>query len=118
MIDWRISPQFEAISERRWFFPSFEIQEYLLPLINVGKPWIDIYGGTNFTCEDCLRLKGNIEYLVDSGAFDKKSEIQFDSFEKGLISLSCTEIKNCLLKLYEAGSEAVNRSGTLVFYGD
>jgi|SRR6187551_3050752 hypothetical protein len=118
MIDWRISPDFAGIKERGWFFPSFEIQEYLLPLINVGKPFIDIYGDTTFTTEDCVRLKGNIEYLLEAATFDKKPEVQFDSFEKGPIALSCDDIKRCLLKLHEAADQAVRRGGTLAFYGD
>lgn len=118
MIDWRISPDFGGIKEREWFFPSFEVQEYLLPQINVGKPFIDIYGDTTFTIEDCMRLKGNIAYLIDSGTFDKRPEIKFDSFEKGLVALSCEDIKSCLLKLHEAADQAVKRCGTLMFYGD
>ena len=118
MIDWRISPDFEGIKEREWFFPSFEIQAFLLPQINVGKPLIDEYGDTTFTTEDCVRLKGNIEYLIDSGVFDKKPEIQFDSFEKGLVTLSCDKIKSCLLRLHEAADQAIKRGGTLAFYGD
>ncbi|MBK1884918.1 hypothetical protein JIN85_21080 [Luteolibacter pohnpeiensis] len=118
MIDWRISPDFATIKEREWFFPSFDIQEYLLPQINVGKALIDEYGDTHFTEEDCARLKGNIEYLIDSRILDRKADIQFDSFEKGLVTLSCAEIKNCLLKLHEAADQAFNQRATLVFYGD
>jgi len=118
MIDWCISPGFERVKEREWFFPSFEIQEFLLPQINVGKPFIDPYGDTQFSTEDCARLKGNIEYLIDSETFNRKAEIRFDAFEKGLVSLSCAEIKECLLKLYEAADEAVKNGGSLVFYGD
>lgn len=118
MIDWRISPNFESVKEREWFFPSFEIQEFLLPQINVGKSYIDEYGDTQFTAEDCARLKGNIEYLIDSTVFDRKTEIYFDAFEKGLVALSCAEIKNCLLKLHEAADRALKSGGTLVFYGD
>lgn len=118
MIDWRISPGFESVKEREWFFPTFEIQEFLLPRINVGKPFIDEYGDTHFTPEDCARIKGNIEYLIDSTVLDRKPDIQFDSFEKGLVTLSCSEIKNCLLKLHEAADQASKSGGTLVFYGD
>jgi len=118
MIDWRISPDFALSKERGWFFPSFEIQEYLLPQINVGKPLIDEYGDTHFKAEDCARLKGNIEYLIDSRILDRKADIQFDAFEKGLVALSCAEIKNCLLKLHEAADEAFKHDATLVFYGD
>lgn len=118
MIDWRISPDFTALKEREWFFPTFEIQECLLPQINVGKPYIDEYGGTTFTTEDCERLKGNIEYLIDSGIFDRRSEVKFDSLEKGVMTLACDDIKRCLLKLHEAADEAVKRKGSLVFCGD
>ncbi len=118
MIDWRISPGLEGIEDRQWFFPSFEIQEFLLPQINVGKAFIDVYGDTHFTTEDCARLMGNIEYLLDSGILDRKTEIQFEAFGKGLVTLSCDEIKNCLLKLHEAADEAFKNGETLVFYGD
>lgn len=118
MIDWRISPEFEALKEREWFFPSFEVQEYLLPQINVGKSLIDEYGGTTFTSDDCARLKGNIEYLLDSGILDNRREFRFDSFAKGLVTLSSDQIKSCLLRLHDAADQAVKRGGTLVFYGD
>lgn len=118
MIDWRISPDFEGVKERNWFFPSFQVQEFLLPQINVGKALIDEYGDTTFSTEDCERLKGNIEYLIDSGIFDRRTEIRFDSFEKGIVTLACDEVKNCLLRLHEAADQAVKRGGTLVFYGD
>ena len=103
---------------RGWGFPSFEIQEFLLPQINVGKAFIDPYDATEFSTEDCARLTGNIEYLIDSAVYASRAEIQFDSFEKGLVTLSCTEIKDCLLKLYEAADQAVKSGGTLVFCGD
>jgi hypothetical protein len=118
MIDWRISLEFEALQERGWAFPSFEIQEYLLPQINVGKSYIDEYGDTTFTSEDCARLKGNIEYLLDSGILESRGEIRFDSYEKGLVALACDQIKTCLLRLHEAADQALKRGGTLVFYGD
>ena len=118
MIDWRTSPDFEGDKDRKWFFPTFEIQEFLLPQINVGKPFIDEYGDTTFTTEDCERLKGNIEFLIDSVTFDRRGEIRFDSFRSGLVTLSCEEIKSCLLKLHEAADQVVTRRGTLVFYGD
>jgi hypothetical protein len=118
MIDWDVSPDYERTREQEWFFPSFEIQEYLLPQINVGKPFIDIYGTTVFTTDDCRRLKGNIEYLLDSQAFDKKPQIQFESLEYGLVAMSCGDIRNALLKLYEAANQAVERSGALMFFGD
>lgn len=118
MIDWRVSPEFEALKEREWFFPSFEVQEYLLPQINVGEADIDEYGSTTFTSEECLRLKRKIECIIDSGALNRRKEFQFDSIEKGLVTFSCEDIKGCLLRLYDAADLAAKRNGTLVFYGD
>ncbi len=118
MIDWRISPNFEEVKERNWFFPSFQVQEFLLPQINVGKAFIDEYGDTTFSTEDCERLKGNIEYLINSGTFDRRNEIRFDSFEKGLVILTCDEVKTCLLRLHQAADQAVKGNGALIFYGD
>jgi hypothetical protein len=119
MIDWRIGPDFEALAEGEWGFPSFEIQEYLLPQINVGKSVIDEYGKTAFTSDECARLKGNIEFLLHSLTLNWKGEIRFDSFEKkGLVTLSCDEIKRCLLKLREAADQAIERGSSLAFFGD
>ena len=118
MIDWRISPDFEAIEGRGWFFPSLEIQEYLLPQLNVGNPFIDEYGGTTFSAEDCARLKGNIEYLMDSGILDRRSAIRFDSLRSGLVTLSCEDIRECLKKLHAAVEETIRRNGVLKFFGD
>jgi hypothetical protein len=118
MIDWRISPEFEGVKEREWFFPTFELQEYLLPQINVGKAFIDEYDDTTFTTDDCVRLKGNIEYLIDCGVFDQKKEIRFDSLSRGIVTLSSEQIKSCLLRLHDAADQAVKRGGILKFYGD
>lgn len=117
MIDWRITPDIHSPEGDGWSFPSFEIQEYLLPLINVGKD-IDEYGATIFDKGDCLRLRANIDYLIQRQTFDYREEVRFDSVERGLVSLSCEEIKRCLSKLDEAAQLAIERTGKLVFYGD
>lgn len=118
MIDWCISPDFERPKDRGWFFPSFEIQELLIPQINPGKQLIDEYGETEFTTEDCTRIKANIEYLIESGIYERRESVDFDAFGKGLVTLSCTDITNCLMNLHEAADLAEKRNGVLRFLGD
>ena len=118
MIDWRIQSGTQTVQEECWFFPSFPIQEFLLPMINVGFEWIDEYGDTSFHRDDCMRLKGNIRYLLDSGLVTRRQQIRYDSFEKGIVVLQATEIEQCLLKLLEAADRAILNNGTLGFYGD
>ena len=118
VIDWRIDTEKKPYSERGWFFPSFEVQEMLLPLINAGCSYIDEYGGTSFGIEDCKRIKGNVEYLIDSEIYRTRKEIRFDTFGVGLVTLSCEEIVDCLMKLHEAADQAIGRDATLRFYGD
>ena len=118
MIDWRIPRDTATHQEKGWSFPSFEIQEYLLPLINVGFDYIDEYGATDFAVEDCIRMKGNIRYLLDSRLITGRSEIKYDAFGKGLITLDSKEIEQCLLRLEEAAEQCIATRETLRFYGD
>ena len=90
----------------------------LIPQINPGKPLVDEYGDTEFTTEDCARLKGNIEYLLESGIYERRESVEFDAFGKGLITLPCSDITNCLMKLHEAAELAEKRNGVLRFLGD
>ncbi len=118
MIDWRIQSGAQTVQEDGWFFPSFTIQEFLLPMINVGFERIDEYGDTLFHRDDCMRLKGNIRYLLDLGLVTRRQEIRYDSFEKGIVVLQAKEIEQCLLKLLDAADRAILNNGTLGFYGD
>jgi hypothetical protein len=90
----------------------------LIPQINPGKPLVDEYGDTEFTTEDCTRIKGNIEYLIESGIYERRELVEFDAFGKGLVRLHCQEITNCLMNLYEAADLAEKRNGVLRFLGD
>ena len=117
MIDWRILRGDVTHQEKGWSFPSFEIQEFLLPLINVGFDF-DEYDATDFGPEDCVRMKGNIRYLLDSRLVTGRTEIKYDSFGKGLVVLDSKEIEQCLLRLEEAAEQCIATRETLRFYGD
>ncbi len=118
MIDWKVKIGEKAIQQDGWYFADFMVQEYLLPQINVGFKIIDEYGDTAFALDDCRRLKGNIEFIIDGGMLDRKAEIQYDSFYNGIVKLPTATIKDCLLRLYAAADLAVKENGSLVFYGD
>ena len=118
MIDWRIHLGTSVYREDGWAFPSFEIQEFLLPQINVGFDYIDEYNATDFGHEDCVRLKGNIRYLLDSGLVRRRTEIKYDAFEKGLVTLDSKQIERCLISLLAATEQCIINQGTLRFYGD
>lgn len=94
------------------------MQEYLLPLINVGFAYIDEYGDTTFQRDDCFRMKGNISYLLDSSGFFQKAQIRYDSLEKGLVTLDCADIRACLTQLRNALDQALVTNSVIVFYGD
>ena len=118
MIDWKVESGKEILSEEGWFFPSFYIQEYLLPIINPGRSYIDEYNDTVFTREDCMRLKGNVEYMIDSGILDQKARIRYETMNEGIKELDTNTIKECLLALHAAADIALKNAGSLKFYGD
>jgi len=118
MIDWKVENGEEVRSEEGWYFPSFHIQEYLLPIINVGHSYIDEYNDTVFTKDDCMRIKGNIEYMLDSGILDRKPVLHFDTMNEGVRELDTNQIKVCLVSLSAATDMALKESGVLKFYGD
>ena len=118
MIDWQVKIGEKTTQQDGWHFADFMVQEYLLPQINVGFKIIDEYGDTTFNSDDSRRVKGNIEFIIDGGILDRKSEIQYDSFYAGIVKLPTATIKDCLLRLYAAADLAVKENGSLVFYGD
>lgn len=118
MIDWKVINGSQQIQGEGWSFPSFEMQEYLLPLLNVGFSCIDEWGDTTFQRDDCFRMKGNIAYLLDSGLFVRRTHIRYDSLEKGIVTLSCAEIESSLTRLRDALDQALANGGSVVFFGD
>jgi hypothetical protein len=118
MIDWKVINGARETKGEGWHFPSFEMQEYLLPLLNVGFGCIDEYGDTTFQRDDCFRMKGNIAYLLDSGLFSRRPQIRYDTLEKGIVTLSCAEIESSLTRLRDALDQALATGGCVVFFGD
>jgi hypothetical protein len=119
MIDWEVKlKNNKKIKDNNWFFINFEIQEYLLPIINVGFSMIDEYNDTKFSIEDCRRLIGNIGYMMDSGLLNNKERIKYDSYGKGLIELKTDEIIDCLATLKKAAKISIENDGILIFLGD
>ena len=118
MIDWKISYQEnELYSEDGWFFDNFFIQEYLLPIINVGFEYIDEYSDTTFLKEDCERLIGNITY-IETVLEPRGDTINFDSLMNGVVKLSKSQIEKCLNRLKQASEKTIKMDGKLMFYGD
>ena len=118
MIDWKISNGAQTIQREGWSFPSFEMQEYLLPILNVGFGSIDEYGDTLLHREDSIRMKAVIGYMLESGLVSRRSQLRFDTLEKGIVILQCPDIEACLIRLREALDHALSTGGSLVFYGD
>ena len=116
MINWNIRNSKEKGSN--WFFPSFEVQEYLLPIINVGGPTFDEYGATKYSLEDCLRLRNTIEYAIEGYNLSNKDQIRFETMHKGLESLDKSLVNSTLKALDEAAKRAIEKQRGLVFYGD
>jgi hypothetical protein len=118
MIDWRVLNGSEEHKSDGWYFPSFPIQEYLLPQLNVGFDYLDEYGDTTFQREDCIRLKGNIAFILNSGWLERKVQIQYETFTGALVILPTAEIQSCLVRLREAADTALAMGGVLKFFGD
>ena len=118
MIDWRVVTKNGDYQEKNWYFPTFLIQEYLIPLINAGFSYIDEYGETEFAVEDSKRIRGNIKYLLDSKYFNQKEVITYDSFYNGIVLMNSEEIIDCLMDLDAAFEYAIKNTATVIFYGD
>ncbi|MBR8841696.1 MULTISPECIES: hypothetical protein [unclassified Pseudoalteromonas] len=116
LILWNIAIIKEGQSS--WHFPSFEIQEYLLPIINVGGQNFDEYGQTNYTVEDCRRLINTVAFAKETLALMSKSVVRYETIEKGLVSLNKCEIMSTLAQLSEAAELAIKHKTGLLFYGD
>ena len=65
-----------------------------------------------------IRLLGNIDYLLGCGPFRKWPTVSFDTWERQGATLLSADIVDCLNKLKEAAELAVQRGGSLVFFGD
>jgi hypothetical protein len=116
MICWDIK---ETKGKRtNWFFPTFDIQEYMLPLIHVGGADIDEYGRTEFDKEDCLRLRKAIAYVLEGLNISKKKIIRYETLNRGLESLDKSLIIEAFENLDRAANEAIQKEKSLVFYGD
>ena len=118
MIDWKIAHQEnELYSEEGWYFDNFSIQEYILPMINVGFEYIDEYSDTTFLKDDCERLIGNIKYIA--AILEPRREIiSFDSLMNGVVELNKGEIEKCINSLKQAAEKTIKMNGKLIFYGD
>ena len=98
MIDWKIEYQGNMFySEEGWYFDNFSIQEYLLPMINIGFEYIDKYNDTSFLKDDCKRLIENIKN-IETILESRKEIINFDSLVNGDIKLSKNKIEKCIIK--------------------
>ena len=118
MINWQVITKDRIYQDTTWYFPSFLIQEYLLPLINVGFNYIYDYEDTKFEIEDCQRMKGYISYLLDCQYYQRKINTSYDSFFDGIVNLDSKEIINCLNELDKALDFAIANNASLVFVGD
>lgn len=116
MINWDLKGSKESRSN--WFFPSFELQEYLLPVIYVGGQFIDEYDDTKYEIEDCLRLRQAILYFSNIMDATNKDKFRYDTMHKGVVSLDKSEIIKTLQALDTAAAEAIKQQQSLMFYGD
>jgi hypothetical protein len=116
VINWIVSELNEQ--GESWYFPSFEIQEYLLPIINVGVERIDEYGSTEYSIEDCRRLKYVIVFALETLAITQKSEIRYETIHDDLVPLNKQEIIDTLESLLDASKLSVKLQSELIFMGD
>jgi hypothetical protein len=116
LISWNIANTKEG--QNSWYFPSFGIQEYLLPIINVGGQNFDEYGQTKYAIEDCRRLINTVAFAKETLSLMPKSVVRYETIEKGLASLEKHEIISTLDKLAKAAELAIKQETSLLFYGD
>ncbi|ODB42011.1 hypothetical protein BB427_10890 [Pseudoalteromonas sp. BMB] len=116
MISWKVATIEE--NPTNWYFPSFEIQEYLLPIINVGGQTFDEYGRTEYEREDCLRLINTVAFAKETLKLMSKTIVRYETIHDGLASLNKNELVNTLDNLAHAVKLALKQQSTLVFYGD
>ncbi|MFC1518248.1 hypothetical protein ACFL6Z_00870 [Pseudomonadota bacterium] len=116
MISWNVVNAEEK--QKCWFFPSFEIQEYLLPIINVGCKAFDEYGQTHYSIDDCRRLRNTVAFAKETLILMQKSVLRYETIEEGLASLDKSEILATLNYLNIAAELAIERETSLMFYGD
>ena len=116
VISWNIANNSEA--NDGWYFPNFEIQEYLLQLLNVGGPKFDEYGRTVYGKEDCMRLRNAISHMRETMNITRKEKIRYETIHEGLVELDKNEIIRTLKFLDSAAEITLNENSSLVFYGD
>ena len=116
MISWNIANTIESHSG--WYFPSFEIQEYLLPIISVGGQTFDEYGQTKYSIEDCRRLRNTVTFAKETLTLMSTVVVRYETIEKGLASLDKNEIITTLDDLSNAAELAIKQETSLLFYGD
>jgi hypothetical protein len=80
MINWKVLNSNTDLND--WYFPSFEIQEYLLPLINVGGAYFYEYADTKYTAEDCRRLRSTVKFASETLTLMNKSAVRYETIIK------------------------------------
>jgi hypothetical protein len=116
LISWNIANT--KGNQNGWYFPSFDIQEYLLPIINVGGQTFDEYGQTKYSTEDCLRLKNTVTFAIETLTLTQKQTVRYETIDKGLVSLNKNEIIATLDYLGKAAELVIKQETSLLFYGD
>lgn len=105
-------------SDYNWYFPTPEIQKYLLPIINVGGQKFDEYGRTIYIKEDCVRLKNTVAFAKETLILMPNSTVRYETIDEGLVSLNKREIILTLDNLAMAVEQAIEKSRNLLFLGD
>jgi hypothetical protein len=116
MIDWKV-----VVSETeiiKGYFPDFNLQEYLLPIINVGGSTFDEYGRTVYSSEDCIRLRNTISFAKETILLTTKVSIRYETINDGLVVLQKEKIVEVLNKLDFAAKAAIDNHKYLEFLGD
>lgn len=116
MISWKVSSTKDDSIEG--YFPSFDIQEYLLPILNVGGPKFDEYGRIAYSVEDCVRLRNTISFAIETLQMMNKSKVRYETINEGLATFEKVDLVNTLNTLDMAAKLAVQNKVGLVFYGD
>ncbi len=90
----------------------------MLPLIHVGGADIDEYDDTEYSVEDCLRLRKAIAYILEGLNFTNKKKIRYETLSRGLEKFDKALVIEAFQNLDAAASEAIKNRKSLIFYGD
>jgi hypothetical protein len=125
MIDWQVivngqnPPNWSREDDGCWF-PDFHLQNYLLPIFDVGDQPIDEYDTTVFDKLSIIRLRTHLDWR--RGYVEARPDVWTvsETFDGGMTSFEvrCEVVLNLIDKTLKMIEFALNCQGQIYFFGD